>query len=127
MDDNLQKIILQDLKVELTDKFNKNFSAGGFFGNRWKPKKDGSASHLIKSGALRRSIQSRIEGGAIVFTSSKPYAEVHNEGGKAGRGKGFTMPQRQFIGEYPGMEKTVERIVQHAVEEELKNIEQKFN
>lgn len=114
--------ILKDLKVELTDKFDKNFSAGGFFGNKWKPKKDGSASHLIKKGALRRSIASHIQGDSIIFTSSKPYAAVHNEGGKAGRGKGFAMPKRQFIGEYPGMEKTVECIAKQVIEKEVQKI-----
>jgi phage gpG-like protein len=121
--------ILQDLKVELTDKFDKNFSQGGFFGGRWQPKKDGSASHLIKKGALRRSIKSTIQGNALVFTSSKPYAAAHNEGvnksvtAKSKKGKTFSrkmnLPQRQFIGVYPGMEKTVERIAKRVIAEEL--------
>ena len=33
----------------------------------------------------------------IVFVVKAPYAKVHNEGLKAGRGSGFTMPQRQFM------------------------------
>lgn len=135
--DKLLNKILKDLKVELTDKFDKNFSQGGFFGNRWKPKKDGSASHLIKRGTLRRSIKSRIEGDSIVFTSSTPYAAAHNEGVsrnvtvKSKKGKTFTrkmnLPQRQFIGEYAGMQKTVERISKQAIEEEIKTIIQKAN
>ena len=125
--DKLQQKILKDLKIELSEKFDKNFSQGGFFGNRWKPKKDGSASHLVRRGTLRRSITAHIDGDTILFTSSTPYAAVHNEGGRAGRGKGFNMPQRQFIGEYPGMEKTVERIAHQAVENEIRSIVQSAN
>ena len=35
---DLIKIILKDLKVELLDKFDSNFSRGAFFGKRWKPR-----------------------------------------------------------------------------------------
>jgi len=80
--EKLLEKVLKDLRVELVDKFDSNFSAGGFFGNRWKSKQDGSASHLVNSGALRQSIQSRVEGDSIVFTSSKPYAIIHNDGGE---------------------------------------------
>lgn len=34
----------------------------------------------------------------ILFVISGPYARVHNEGLKAGRGGGFIMPKRQYIG-----------------------------
>jgi phage gpG-like protein len=129
--------ILEDLKVELAEKFDSNFSRGGFFGDRWKPKKDGSASRLIKSGALRRSIKSKIEGDTIVFTSSKPYAAAHNEGVdkivtvRSKKGKTFQrrmkLPKRKFIGKYTGMEKTVERIAKKAIEEALKQIADNFN
>jgi phage gpG-like protein len=30
------------------------------------------------------------------------YAEVHNAGLRAGRGKGFVMPKRRFIGDHKG-------------------------
>lgn len=33
------------------------------------------------------------------FGSKEPYGRVHNEGLRAGRGKGFIMPKRQFMGE----------------------------
>jgi len=136
---NIQQKILKKLKIELADKFDKNFSQGGFFGNRWKPKKDGSASHLIGkgSGVLRRSIKSYIEGDSIVFTSSTPYAAAHNEGVnkrvsvRSKKGKTFTrkmnLPQRQFIGEYDGMVKTVERIATQVLDNEMKKIVAKHN
>ncbi|MCL2291215.1 MAG: phage virion morphogenesis protein [Bacteroidetes bacterium] len=136
MDKILQKI-LKDLKVELTDKFDQNFSQGGFFGKKWQKRKDGSATHLNNTGALRRSIKPHIEGDEIIFTSSTPYASAHNEGVnknvrvKSKKGKKFTrkmnLPQRQFIGEYTGMEKTIERIAKQAMEEATQDIVQKAN
>jgi len=134
---NIQQKILKELKIELADKFDKNFSRGGFFGNRWKPKKDGSTSHLIKTGVLRRSIQSHIDGDSIVFTSSTPYAEAHNKGVNKRvsvtnkKGTTFTrkmnLPQRQFIGEYNGMVKTVERIATQVLDNEMKKFVAKHN
>lgn len=63
-----------------------------------------------ETGDLGRSIEidkSRTGNGkAVVWTaphafakSDKIYAAVHNEGLHAGRGKGFQMPKRQFMGE----------------------------
>ena len=58
---------------------------------------------LTKSGTLRKSIRI-IQANwktVIIGTVGKAndYAAVHNFGLKAGRGKGFTMPKRQFIGQ----------------------------
>lgn len=59
------------------------------------------------SNDLRRSISIKESGNGKVelwtdpsaFSDSKePYGRVHNEGLKAGRGAGFTMPKRQFMG-----------------------------
>lgn len=58
------------------------------------------------TGDLGRSIELKRAGGgeATVWTapsafgSKEPYGAVHNEGLRAGRGKGFVMPKRQFIG-----------------------------
>jgi phage gpG-like protein len=49
-------------------------------------------------GHLKDSISYRIAGTRVIFYTDKPYARVHNEGGKAGRGSGFVMKQRQFMG-----------------------------
>lgn len=47
---------------------------------------------------LKDSIRNSHTDKAVTFETDKPYAQVHNEGGHAGRGKGFEMPQRQFMG-----------------------------
>lgn len=74
---------------------------------RFKKKDPESRNVLIKSGALRRSI-TRIPG-VIGVRSALPYSAVHNEGGRAGRGKGFQMTQRQHIGESETLMNQLER------------------
>jgi phage gpG-like protein len=44
-----------------------------------------------------------------------PYARVHNEGLRAGRGRGFQMPRRQFIGESKELTKKVEDIIENEI------------
>lgn len=78
---DLKNRILKDIKVEMTDEFDMNFKRGAFFSEPWPAKRDGSASHLILTGKLRRSIMSRIVGSSVVFTSSEDYAAIHNYGG----------------------------------------------
>lgn len=59
------------------------------------------------TGDLGRSIEIKsVSNGQVViwtapsaFGSKEPYGRVHNEGLRAGRGKGFIMPKRQFMGE----------------------------
>lgn len=59
----------------------------------------GGRAILVKSGLLRRSIIVRNQGlFRAVISSNLPYAAVHNDGLRSGRGKGFIMPKRQFIG-----------------------------
>jgi len=68
-----------------------------------------------ESGDLGRSIE--IKGAALgtviiwtnpsAFSSKEPYGRVHNEGLRAGRGKGFIMPKRQFMGNDPELNKII--------------------
>lgn len=77
---------LKDIKVELDEEFDNNFQRKAFFNmsNKWAKKKydDGKGSLLVRSGALRRSLSSVISGDQLVFSSSVPYAAIHNEGGE---------------------------------------------
>ncbi|GHT04846.1 hypothetical protein AGMMS49525_11590 [Bacteroidia bacterium] len=68
------------------------------------------------TGDLGRSIKvkSASNGQVIIWTdpvkfthSKEPYGRVHNEGLRAGRGAGFTMPQRQFIGDHPKLREAI--------------------
>ena len=55
---------------------------------------------LVKSGDLRRSVRVLSLGmGRATYGSTLKYAPVHNAGLHAGRGRGFQMPKRQFVGQ----------------------------
>ena len=134
----LEKDILDDLKVELTDEFDQNFRRKAFFTKKWKKRKDPYAlgSLLVVTGAMRRSIKSEVRGHGVRFTSSLPYTTIHNEGGKGSKpvrahtrrsrkgktyqvrahSRKFKMPQRQFIGDGP----ETQRLVQDVIEDNLK-------
>lgn len=126
--------ILSDMKVELAEMFDRNFERKGFFGSKWKSRKDKNAkgSLLHVTGKMRRSIRPAIRGKGVHFSSALPYTSLHNEGGKfpqhvrahtrTNRRTGKTyavrshtremiMPQRQFIGDHPEVQKAVKQIV----------------
>lgn len=76
--------------------------------SNYKNKKIAGASRKIltgQTGDLGRSIEVKdIKNGTVTiwtdpnsFNSKEPYGRVHNEGLRAGRGKGFIMPKRQFM------------------------------
>jgi phage gpG-like protein len=78
------KNIISDLKVELKDEFDKNFQRKAFFNRTWKGTKmpNNKGSLMMRTGALRRSITAIANAKEISFSSSLPYASIHNEGGK---------------------------------------------
>jgi len=132
LDANKLKVdILEDMRVELSDEFDRNFERKGFFSDKWKPRAHDytKGSLLAVSSKLRRSIKGGAEtlADGVRFSSSVPYAAIHNEGGKitvTAKMKKFfwakfkqtgevgwkymalmkvgaviTIPQRQFIGD----------------------------
>lgn len=83
--------ILQDIAVELTDEFDRNFERQAFFNQKWQrhntPIRQG-AHILVRTGALRASLSHRIAAahqhgitGSLTFQSTLPYAAIHNQGG----------------------------------------------
>ena len=105
--------------------FKRNFQTESFDGKKWPEVKRRTAgqpaytyaamhhpARLMRpiltgeTGDLARSIEIKKaeQGEATIWTSpsafgsKQPYGAVHNEGLKAGRGAGFVMPKRQFIG-----------------------------
>jgi phage gpG-like protein len=81
----MQKIleqIITDLKVKLSEEFDRNFERKGFFEqNGWaKPMFAQKNSVLNQNGILRSSIKCRKEANGLRFISSAPYAVYHNEG-----------------------------------------------
>ncbi len=81
---DLEKKITNDLAVELADEFDRNFERKAFFTEKWASPKINNArgSVMNRSGNLRRSIKYSVRDGMILFSSSLPYASIHNEGGE---------------------------------------------
>jgi len=80
----LNKNILNDMKVELLDEFDRNFERKAFFSERWPQRKsEGKGSLLVVRGGsgLRGSIRARVQNSGVVFSSGQPHAQIHNEGG----------------------------------------------
>ena len=78
------KNIIADIKVDLTEEFDRNFERKAFFDKKWKgtslPNQRGSL--LMRSGKLRRSIRGKETKGQVSWSSSLPYATINNEGGE---------------------------------------------
>lgn len=115
---------LNDIKVEIKDEFDKNFQRKAFFDEKWQPRKNYKAkgSLMIVTARLRRGIKAKVINNSVVFTNDTPYAAVHNEGLRAGRGKGFTMPKRQFIGDNEKVQEICKEIIEHNVNDFLNNL-----
>jgi phage gpG-like protein len=77
------KTFISDLRVEVADEFDRNFERKGFFDEKWPdtriPNRRGTL--MMRTGALRRSIESASSSNSIKFFSSLPYASIHNDGG----------------------------------------------
>lgn len=131
--------ILSDMRVELTEEFDKNFERKAFFTDKWKRRANPNAKGtlLMVSGTLRRSIKSEVRGNGVRFSSAVPYASIHNEGGKGTKSvkahtrrskKGktysvkahtrrFDMPQRQFIGDGKRTREIINKVISDNIKE----------
>lgn len=80
----LENKITRDVAVELADEFDRNFERKAFFDQKWKqPKISNSRGTLMmRTGNLRRSIKYSVRDNQVLFSSSLPYAAIHNEGGE---------------------------------------------
>lgn len=137
----LKADILEDMRVELSDEFDRNFERKGFFSDKWKPRAHDypRGALLMVTGAMRRSTQGEVSGNGVRFSSSLPRTLLHNEGGtgmkpvkahtrhsKKGKTynvrahqRKFNMPKRQFTGDGP----ETQRIIRGVIDDNLK----KFN
>lgn len=125
------KKILAVAANEAVNHFKANFKVQGFVDRgveRWKPrksKKDKGRGILIGkgSGRLKRSIKrsSLSAKRTVIGVSGTPtkYASVHNFGLRSGRGAGFMMPQRKFMGESHVLNKKISRLIQRRVKKIL--------
>jgi phage gpG-like protein len=78
------KNILSDVRIDLTDEFDRNFERKAFFDKPWEntsiPNRKGSL--MMRTGKLRRSVRSKQTNNEITWSSSLPYASLQNEGGE---------------------------------------------
>ncbi|MEE3448445.1 MAG: phage virion morphogenesis protein [Bacteroidales bacterium] len=83
MAEPILKQMMREIAVSLGDLFDKSFETKSFGGKAW-PKRilNLKGSLMMQSGALRRSINAKVSGFKITFTSNLPYAKIHNDGGK---------------------------------------------
>jgi phage gpG-like protein len=109
--------------------FVENFRKQGFDDKtveKWKARKkktyrtksgkvvdDTTRAILVKTGDLRRSIIRVPNRSAlnVKIQTDLIYAKVHNDGLRAGRGKGFKMPKRQFIGDSYNLNEKVKAVI----------------
>jgi phage gpG-like protein len=108
--------------------YKKSFIDGGFTDvsfKAWKQRKrsrdnEGRAI-LVKTGNLKRSLTYRKIGRySIRIESNVPYAKVHNEGLRSGRGRGFTMPERKFVGYSERLSRKIELKLRSNIEKIFK-------
>lgn len=80
----LFNLLLKDIKIELDDEFDRNFERKAFFDRQWHPAiRNTIGSLLNRTGALRKSLRSEIEGkNSIKWESSLIYADAQNAGAK---------------------------------------------
>lgn len=118
-----------EVKTLALNTWKKSFDLEGFNTSpfrKWKRLKRKRAAPytnnkiLNKTGRLKNSIRASSYVGTRVWWiraySNVEYADVHNEGLRSGRGKGFKMPKRQFIGD----SKTLDKKIQTRIENRLK-------
>jgi len=73
-------------------------------------------SSLTKGTHLKDSFMGTATGKQVVISTDKEYAQVHNEGGRAGRGKGFNMTPRPFLGTSEQLDKKIEAKIDKEME-----------
>lgn len=78
------KNLIKDIAVDLNDEFDRNFERKAFFDQPWEQSKlhNPKGSLMMRSGALRKSLNHTIGEDSITWSSSLPYASIHNEGGE---------------------------------------------
>jgi phage gpG-like protein len=95
---------------------------------KWPDRKKGDKNPvrralLVQSGTLRRhALKGRVRDDSVEFVFPLEYERVHNEGLRAGRGKGFQMPQRQFVGESAVLKERILRKAGKLITNHLKSL-----
>ncbi|EGV44306.1 hypothetical protein BZARG_772 [Bizionia argentinensis JUB59] len=77
------KNLTNDVKVQLSQEFDRNFERKAFFDKKWPETKlkNSRGSMMVRTGKGRRSIKSNSKNGEIKWSSNLPYMGIQNEGG----------------------------------------------
>ena len=135
----VERAIREDIPKVVANKlahsFRENFQTESFFGQKWQDVKrrteadeseEGKADARRKiltgrSGNLGRSLQTEVKDGECSVISDLPYSAAHNEGTTtAGRGNHTTIPQRQFMGDHPAVQKIIEETIVKYIDKAIK-------
>ena len=150
--------VMRDLKVELDDEFDRNFERKAFFDRPWAPLSPNynpsEGSMLMRTGALRRSLHSRIDGTRLIYGGTvrqdfvpsdkmRRWAwakarERREQGDKPGEEKfrrmalakrirrTISVPARPFIGEHPRIREIAAEVVRENAEKTLEEAKRAF-
>jgi len=78
---------------------------------------------LVKTSTLKgHALKGRTRNGAVEFVFPLEYERVHNEGLRAGRGSGFKMPKRQFVGESKVLTERINKKAKKLIDYHLKKL-----
>lgn len=85
----LMRDTLKDIKVECDDEFQQNFQREAFFNEKWQRRRHDNQSgrkllHGPGTGGIHLSqsvFPGKIQRDTITYTSTLPYAAIHNDGG----------------------------------------------
>lgn len=80
--EDFTKNIIEDIRVDISDEFDLNFKKESFFGKPWKKSKSPKTLNRRGNSGLRGSINGKTDNNEIIWSSSLPYASIHNEGGE---------------------------------------------
>ena len=126
-------ITKQIVQVEAENFHADNFRREGFTDRgftKWQKRKRADKnpkrrSLLVKTSALKRAAtrgSANQSLGRVRFKFPAKYMRVHNEGLRAGRGKGFKMPKRQFVGKSWKLQQAVQRKANILIQRKLKGL-----
>ena len=133
----------QKVKVMALEWFNNSFVLQGFtdqsfqpwrprkkeqrrlyFGKTAKLKKSDPARRgiLVKSATLRRTGKGKVQGNAITISYGEgiKYAQIHNDGGMAGRNHAAKIPRRRFIGQSRMLENEINKMATNEINKALR-------
>ena len=127
------KSLKDEVKQMAISHFKKSFDIEGFNDSpvkKWKPlKRKRSQPYtnnkiLTKTGKLKNSLRGRSYVGSRVWWvdiySNVEYANVHNEGLRSGRGRGFKMPKRKFMGNSRILDKKIQTRIDNRIKNAIK-------